>query len=523
LTYYQNAVTYGVSHNALAEINIEYAYQTALQCDSQRQAIISSENLSPNEKQTKLTSLGFLYGIPMSLKEPFITANLPATQGCIQYLNHKYTEDGLITRLLKQQGAIPFITSNVPQALLINETMSRCYGRAKNPWDVKRTPGGSSGGEAALIATRSSPLGLGSDNGGSIRIPSAYTGLYGFKPTAERVGSEGHFNGTKNDRRNCENFKVVSGPIGRSVNDLALVVKSLICEELWRNDCEIPPLPWKEEIYLKGGQNKNNNEIQIQKKLKIGFNKTNKIFPTDNANQRAVQEAIEALKTSGYDVEEYEFPFLEEIIMAFFGIATAEGGLKSALEIMKDEPPIDDYKPLVMTSSVPPILLKLVEYLLLIMGEKRSAKLINVLGAKSAWEYFTFSEQHQFLKVKFFGWWRENRLDGFISPGFTLPALKHTTSNELYMAVYYNFIWNFFNCPTGVVPITKVKEEEQIYNDGYQDKLSALAKECCQDAKGLPVGVQVSTLPFNDESCLFLMREIESKINFKELPNLGEK
>ena len=216
----------------------------------------------------------------MSLKEPFITENLPATEGCITYLSKSYSKDGLITQLLKQQGAIPFITSNVPQALLINETMSRCYGRAKNPWDQKRSPGGSSGGEAALIASKCAPIGLGSDNGGSIRIPSAYCGVYGFKPTAERVGSEGHFNGTLKDSRNGENFKVVSGPIGRSVNDLSLVIKSLLCEDLWKNDFEIPPLPWKEEIYLKGKEHEEIiNEININKKLKIGFNRSNQIFP----------------------------------------------------------------------------------------------------------------------------------------------------------------------------------------------------------------------------------------------------
>ena len=185
---------------------------------------------------------------------------------------------------------------------------------------------------------------------------------------------------------------------------------------------------------------------------------------------------------------------------------------------MKDEPPIDDYKPLVMTSKIPPCLLKVVKGILWMTGEKRSAGLIHVLGAKTAWEYFTFSEQHQYLKAKVFAWWNENKLDGFVTPGFCLPALKHTTSNELYLAVYYNFLWNFLNCPTGVVPITKVREEEQIYDVGYKDKLSELARDCCKDAKGLPVGVQVSTLPFKDELCLFIMKEIEGKINFKEFP-----
>ena len=513
LCYYSNAISLGISHNGLAEINIEYAYKTALCCDATRSSILSS-SCSDSEKRSKLTKLGFLYGLPISLKEPFITQNLPATQSCIQYLKHIYTEDGLMTRLLKAQGAIPFITSNVPQVLLINETMSRCYGRALNPWNKTRTPGGSSGGEAVLIACKGSPLGIGSDDGGSIRIPSNYTGLYGFTPTSSRVGSEGHFNGTKMNRRECENSRLVCGPIGKSVNDLALVMRSLICEELWQNDFEVGPVAWREELYQKG------NNDNVKRKLKIGYNKNNTVFPVAKGNQRVVQEAIEALKSKGYEVEEFnEFPFFEEIIMTFMGISTAEGGLRGSIEKMGDEPPIEDYDSLVMTAKLPKWTLGFIKFLLKMMGEKRNEKLIPVVCGKSAWEYFQFSEKQQEIKGKFSEFWRKNKLDGFICPGSALPALKHQTSNELFLCCCYNFVWNFLGFPVGAVPISKIQENEEEYDDPVnRDRIYHLAKECCKGSKGLPVGVQVSTLPYKDELCLFLMKEIEEKIKFKELP-----
>jgi len=524
LTYYSNAITYGLTYNALAEINIDDAYLAALLCDTKRQNILNS-NLSPLEKQDEFSKLGPLFGIPISLKEPFIVKNLPSTQGCIVYLPHKNAKDGLITKILKQKGAIPFITSNVPQALLINETMSRCYGRALNPWNLERTPGGSTGGEAILIATRSSPLGFGSDCGGSIRIPSAYTGVYGFKPTFGRVGSEGHFNATNKDRRDFENFKIVCGPMGKSVDDLALAMKCLVCEELWSNDCEIVPIKWKDEIYLSGftaaGENENNFLIKPKITKKIGFTKNNKFFPTDKANQRAVQEAVDALKSLGYEVEEFEFPFFEEIIMTFMGISTAEGGLRSSIEKMKEEPPIDDYKKLVLTANIPNFLLPMIKFMMKMMGETRTEKLLDVVNEKTSWEYFGFCEKQHDLKRRFHIWWRNHQLDGFISPGSCLPALKHTTSNELFLCCCYNFVWTLLDYPTGVVPITKINEEEEEYEDCYhRDKIYQLAKECCKESKGLPVGVQVSTLPYQEELCLFFMKEIEKKVNFKEFPKL---
>ena len=94
--------------------------------------------------------------------------------------------------MIIQGGGIPFVKSTVPQLLLINETNNFIWGRAKNPWDVKRTSGGSSGGESGLVAAGCSPLGLGSDGGGSVRLPANYCGLYGFKTTGARYSLIGH-------------------------------------------------------------------------------------------------------------------------------------------------------------------------------------------------------------------------------------------------------------------------------------------------------------------------------------------
>lgn len=100
-------------------------------------------------------------------------------------------EDALVVRLLKEAGALPFCKTNVPQSLISFETVNNIFGRTLSPWDRERTPGGSSGGESALLASRGAPLSLGTDIGGSVRIPCGFAGLYGIKPTADRMSNKG--------------------------------------------------------------------------------------------------------------------------------------------------------------------------------------------------------------------------------------------------------------------------------------------------------------------------------------------
>ena len=101
-------------------------------------------------------------------------------------------EDGVISRALKMNGAIPFVKSNIPQLLMIPESCNNVFGAWKNFHDYGRTPGGSSGGEGALISSECSPAGIGNDIGGSIRIPAAFSGIYGFKPSSSRTTYNGN-------------------------------------------------------------------------------------------------------------------------------------------------------------------------------------------------------------------------------------------------------------------------------------------------------------------------------------------
>ena len=507
LTYYERAISIGLDLKALAEINIDWAYNQAKECDKIRHSIFITSD-SELTKANRLATYGHLFGIPMSLKEPFICKGLPSTCGCTTYIDYIQEEDGLIVKLLKNQGAIPFITSNIPQALLINETVCRAYGRAENPWDRTRSSGGSSGGESALISSRCSPLGLGSDVGGSIRTPCLYTGIYGFKPTSIRNTVEGHFNCTELDRIALRNIKFCCGPLGKSVNDLALMMKSFMVEQNWENDYETAPITFQDKIY----------QLGLGRKLRIGYAKSHQSYPATKAHQRAVEEAVNALKSKGHEVIEDEFYLFDELNSSFLQLISAEGKFRSTLAMMKEEPPIDEYKQIISIANIPWFFRKIICFLLKKSGNIRTSKVLEAMNEKSAWEYLKSSENQQDIKEKFLEWWNKNGFDAFISPGFGIPAVKHGTSQDLFVYCCYTFNWNILDYPTGAVPITKINKNEESFDDVFNDKITKMVKECCGTSKGMPVGVQVSTKPFQDELCLFVMKEIEDVIKFHEYP-----
>uniref|UniRef100_A0A670IJH5 Amidase domain-containing protein n=1 Tax=Podarcis muralis TaxID=64176 RepID=A0A670IJH5_PODMU len=130
---------------------------------------------------------GLLYGVPVSIKDHIAYKGHLSTCGLVQSLGALAEEDSVLVEVLKRQGANPFVITNVPQSLLNYDCSNSTFGQTVNPRDHKRGPGGSSGGEGALIASGGSILGFGSDLGGSIRLPSSFCGLCGLKPTAGRL------------------------------------------------------------------------------------------------------------------------------------------------------------------------------------------------------------------------------------------------------------------------------------------------------------------------------------------------
>jgi amidase len=178
------------------------------------------------EAERRLTSgepLGPLHGVPVTIKDSFDMAGLPTTCGSLFHRNRRAAQDSTAVRRLRAAGAIPLGKTNCPEFLGNYETDNYIIGRTNNPWDLERTPGGSSGGESAAIASFCSPGGIGSDGGGSIRVPAHFSGIAGLKPTPGRVSAAGHVP----EIAHPGGLMGVGGPMARNARDVKLLFEVL--------------------------------------------------------------------------------------------------------------------------------------------------------------------------------------------------------------------------------------------------------------------------------------------------------
>jgi amidase len=196
------------SINAVVVRDFEAARKAADEADRMRE---NDENMGP------------LHGVPMTIKEAFDLAGLSTTWGVTNFRNNVATRDSLVAEKLQAAGAIILGKTNVPPMLSDWQTFNDIYGTTNNPWDVTRSPGGSSGGGAAALAAGMTPLEVGSDIGASIRSPSHFCGVYGHKPSFGVVPTDGH----TIPGLDVELDLLVAGPMARTTADLRLVLELL--------------------------------------------------------------------------------------------------------------------------------------------------------------------------------------------------------------------------------------------------------------------------------------------------------
>ncbi len=167
--------------------------------------------------------LGLLHGVPVTVKDSMDMAGYPTYCGSNFRLDHRAQQDSTVARRFREHGAVILGKTNCPEFLANYETDNHITGRTNNPWDLDRTAGGSSGGESAAISSYCSAGGIGSDGGGSIRIPAAFCGIAGLKPTPGRVPAAGHFP----EISHPGGLLGVVGPMARTAQDVRLLFAAL--------------------------------------------------------------------------------------------------------------------------------------------------------------------------------------------------------------------------------------------------------------------------------------------------------
>lgn len=250
--------------------------------------------------------LGPLHGVPLTIKSSIDVAGWPCACGSLLRAGHRPANDAPLVSRLRSAGAILLGNTNAPEFLMAYETDNRLTGRTNNPWDLRRTPGGSSGGEAAAIAGRCSAGGVGSDGGGSIRVPAHYSGICGLKPTPGRIPSTGHFPESAGPFASLG----VVGPMARTIDDLRLLFEVMAGPE--DGDPMAAPVPL--------GAPSEKSLAQ----LRIGFFEDDGRIPVTPETRAAVQRARACLQARGYTVEELlpgELESVRRIWWNFFGRA----------------------------------------------------------------------------------------------------------------------------------------------------------------------------------------------------------
>jgi Asp-tRNA(Asn)/Glu-tRNA(Gln) amidotransferase A subunit family amidase len=254
-------------------------------------------------------SLGALHGVPISIKSSLDVAGLCCEAGTRLRAGHVATEDAPLVARLRNAGAIVLGVTNTPELLMAWETDNLLYGRSNSPWNLERTPGGSSGGEAAAIAAGMSAGGVGSDGGGSIRVPAHFSGICGLKPTPGRVPATGHFPPSGGP------FALIGvvGPMARTVADLRALFEVMQGPDDG-DTCAAPvPLRWPSD-----------DEART---LRIGYFEDDGRTPVTPEIRAAVRTAAKALQGAGFQVEPFRPAGLEDARRLWKKFFVSAGGM----------------------------------------------------------------------------------------------------------------------------------------------------------------------------------------------------
>jgi amidase len=379
--------------NAVVHLAAERALREAKRCDSE----IARGGIR-----------GPLHGVPVTVKDSLETADMVTTSGTLGRAGHIPERDAATVAALRQAGAVVIGKTNVPELCLAFESDNLVYGRTNNPYDVTRTSGGSSGGEAAIIAAAGSPLGLGSDAGGSVRLPAHFCGIATIKPTSGRLPKTGHFlpPGGLADRL----WQI--GPMARYVADLILVLPALAQAD--GIDASVIPMPLG-----------NPGEVTASmKKLRVAFYTDNGVAPPTAETRKTLVEAAKALEQACGCVEEARPDGVTVASSMWCEILAPDGGL--ALEALLSD-----------IGSTP--IHALTEQFLSIVRPRamRATQVMELLGA---WDAL----RSRMLSLL-------SRYDVILCPAAASPAIAHGSSYRQLDTFTYTMAFNFSGWPAAVV------------------------------------------------------------------------
>ena len=395
---------------------------------------------------------GPLHGLPVTVKSSIATAGLRCEIGSLLHEGDVPREDAVVVARLRAAGALILGTTNCPEFLMAYETANLLHGCTRNPWDLERTPGGSSGGESAAIAAGMSAAGLGSDSGGSVRLPAHFTGICSLKPTPGRVPGEGHLPPCVGP------FSTLGaiGPMARTMADVSLLFRVLSGQD--RHDPASPPVTLREP------------GLDALRGNTIGVFEDDELVPVTAETRAAVRDAADALRSAGFRVEPFRPRTLEKLRQLWWKFFVQCGAMFYAPEIRGKE---DQLSPIFS------------EFL----GIAALQPPLTATALLDAWA------ELDLLRAKTLA-----EMDAYpvlLCPVASIPAFRHEERTwviegrkvDYLDAVRHTQWFNVLAAPAAVTPVGRSPE-------------------------GLPIGVQIVARPFEDETALGVAAAVDAAFGY---------
>jgi len=397
-----------------------------------------------------------LFGLPVTVKSSIATRGLKCEIGSLLHEGEIPAQDAVVVARLRAAGALILGTTNCPEFLMAYETDNLLHGQTRNPWNLECTPGGSSGGESAAIAAGLSAAGLGSDSGGSVRVPAHFTGICSLKPTPGRIPGRGHLPPCVGP------FQILGaiGPMARTIADVSLLFRTLSGQD--PIDPASPPVALREPSL---------DELRTNT---IGYFEDDGLAPVTPETRAAVQAAASVLRDAGFLVEPFRPSTLEALRQLWGKFFVQCGALFYAPTIAGRE------------HQLSPIFNEF-------LGFAEALPQLTAVELLDAWAELDLLRAKTLAEM--------SKFPVLLCPVASIPAFRHGERQWIvegravqYLdAVRHTQWFNALAAPAAVVPLGRSPE-------------------------GLPIGVQIVARPFEDEIALGIAAIVDAAFGYRPPP-----
>ncbi|KAH9839305.1 general amidase [Rhodofomes roseus] len=477
--FYKRAIVAHQLVNCLTEIFVERALARAKELD---------EHLKATGKV-----VGPLHGLPISLKDQLCIKGLETTMGYASWIGKYADKNATLVDILYDCGAVPFVRTNIPQTLMWGETYNLVFGRTVNPANRSLSCGGSSGGEGALIHLKGSPLGVGSDIGGSIRIPALFNGLYSLRPSYGRVPYEGAVNSMVGQ----DSIPSVLGPLSNSLSGVKAFMQAVISQSPWTKDPLCVRKKWDDEAYAL-------SEHGGGSTLCFAIMWNDGIVVPHPPIIRALEMTREALRAAGHKVIDWQPIKYLELGNAISAIWKAGAG--------------EDFH-VTTTETGEPV----ISTMNIVEGVEPDSSIRPAPTGISAYALWQVQKARAELRKEYLDHWQKTvevtgtgrPVDAIISPGTPFVAPPHGRNNY----TNYTKVLNALDYPAATFPVTRVdvsldakKPAHQFLSETDEAMYSWYEPTLVQNA---PVALQLIGRTLEEEAVIAMTEVVDAALKAK--------